>query len=159
VKLIGTDSLRNTWRGCRYKTARSYSVNLQSLKDLGYLTYGRILKLFRHLVRLLGWVISPSQGLYLHRTTQHRKMRTNIHVLSGIQTHDPSVRAIKADTPDHAATVTSIACSCSFKLVTKHMNMYLVFVLCAGSSIRYTLFLDVMGDLGTPSIDGIWRAE
>jgi hypothetical protein len=35
-------------------------------------------------------VISPSQGLYLHRTTQHRKTRTNIHALSGIRTHDPS---------------------------------------------------------------------
>jgi hypothetical protein len=27
------------------------------------------------MVRLLGRVISPSQGLYLHRTTQHRKTR------------------------------------------------------------------------------------
>jgi hypothetical protein len=31
---------------------------------------------FRHLVGLLGRVISPSQGLYLHRTTQHRKTKT-----------------------------------------------------------------------------------
>jgi hypothetical protein len=45
--------------------------------------------LFRHMVGLLGRVISPSQGLYLHRTTQHRKTRTNIHALSGIRTRDP----------------------------------------------------------------------
>jgi hypothetical protein len=32
-------------------------------------------------------VISSSQGLYLHRTTQYRK--TNIRALSGIQTRDP----------------------------------------------------------------------
>jgi hypothetical protein len=35
----------------------------------------RFLELFRHMVGLLGRVISPSQGLYLHRTTQHRKTR------------------------------------------------------------------------------------
>jgi hypothetical protein len=38
-------------------------------------------------------VISPSQGLYLHRTTQHRKTRTNIRGLKGIRSHDPSVQA------------------------------------------------------------------
>jgi hypothetical protein len=65
-------------------------VALQSLKDLGRLTYRRFLELFRQTVGLLGRVISPSQGLYLHRTTQHRKTRTNIHALSGIRTYDPS---------------------------------------------------------------------
>jgi hypothetical protein len=35
----------------------------------------KFLELFRHTVGLLGRVISPSQGLYLHRTTQHRKTR------------------------------------------------------------------------------------
>jgi hypothetical protein len=43
----------------------------------------------RHMVGLLGRVISSSQGLYLYRTTQHKKTRTNIHAISGIQTHDP----------------------------------------------------------------------
>jgi hypothetical protein len=38
--------------------------------------------LFRHTVGLLGRVIS----LYLHRTIQHRKTRTNIHALTGIRT-------------------------------------------------------------------------
>jgi hypothetical protein len=69
----------------------TYSVALQSLKDLGRLAYRRFLELFRHLVGLLGRVISPSQGLYLHRTTQHRNTRTNIHALNGNRTHDPSV--------------------------------------------------------------------
>jgi hypothetical protein len=45
--------------------------------------------------RLLGWVIRPSQGRYLH-TGQHRHRtttHTDIHALGGIRTHDPSVRA------------------------------------------------------------------
>jgi hypothetical protein len=32
----------------------------------------------RHLVGLLGGRISPVQGLYLHRTTQHRKMQMSM---------------------------------------------------------------------------------
>jgi hypothetical protein len=43
----------------------------------------------RHVVGLLERVISSTQGLYLHRTTQHRETRTNIHALSGIRTRDP----------------------------------------------------------------------
>jgi hypothetical protein len=34
-------------------------------------------KIFRHLVGLHGRRVSPSQGLYLHRTTEHRKTRTH----------------------------------------------------------------------------------
>jgi hypothetical protein len=45
--------------------------------------------LFRHMVGLPGRVISSLQGLYLYRTTQHKKTRTNIHALSGIRTHNP----------------------------------------------------------------------
>jgi hypothetical protein len=82
-------------------------VTLQFLKDLGRLTY-RFLELFRHTVGLLGRVISPSQGLYLHRTTQHRKTRTNIHALSGIRTHDPSNQPAKTHASDRTATVTDI---------------------------------------------------
>jgi hypothetical protein len=50
----------------------------------------------RQSVGLLGRGISPSQGRYLHRTTQKHKINahnTDIHALSGIRTHDPSVRA------------------------------------------------------------------
>jgi hypothetical protein len=83
-------------------------VTLQCLKDLGRLTYRRFLELFRHMVGLLGRVISPSQGLYLQRTTQHRKTRTNIHVLSGIRTHDPSNQLAKTNASDRTATVTGM---------------------------------------------------
>jgi hypothetical protein len=60
------------------------------------------------MVALLGRVISPSEGLYLHRTTQHRKTRTNIHALSGIRTHDPSNQLAKTHASDRTATVTGI---------------------------------------------------
>jgi hypothetical protein len=47
-------------------------------------------------VELLGRGISPSQGLHLH-TEQHKHRinahNTDLHALSGIRTHDPSVRA------------------------------------------------------------------
>jgi hypothetical protein len=56
------------------------------------------------MVGLLGRVISPSQGLYLYRTTQHRKTRTNIHALSGIRTHDPSNQSAKTHASDLTAT-------------------------------------------------------
>jgi hypothetical protein len=46
-----------------------------------------------------------SHGLCLHRTTQHRKTMTNIHALSGIQTHDSSVQEVKTHVLDHATTV------------------------------------------------------
>jgi hypothetical protein len=78
----------------------------QSLKDLGRLTYRSFLELFRHMVGLLGRVISPLQSLYLHRTTQHRNTRTNIHALSGIRTHDPSNQPAKTHASDSTATVT-----------------------------------------------------
>jgi hypothetical protein len=81
-------------------------VALQSLKDLGRLTYRRFHELFRHMVGLLGRVISPLQGLYLHRTTQHRNTRTNIQALSGIRTHDPSNQPAKTHASDRTATVT-----------------------------------------------------
>jgi hypothetical protein len=34
------------------------------------------------------------QGLYLHRTTQHRETQTHIHAPSRIRTCDPNVRAV-----------------------------------------------------------------
>jgi hypothetical protein len=50
---------------------------------------------FTQTVGLLGWVISPSQGRYLH-TEQHKhriNAHTDIHALSGIRNHDPRVQA------------------------------------------------------------------
>jgi hypothetical protein len=70
---------------------------------------GGFLELFRHMVGLLGRVISPSQGLYLHRTTQHKKTRTNIHALSGIRTHDSSNQPTKTHASDRTATVTGMS--------------------------------------------------
>jgi hypothetical protein len=78
------------------------------LLDPARLTYRRFLELFRHMVGLLGRVISPSQGLYLHRTTQHRKTQTNIHALSGSRTHDPSNQPAKTHASDRTATMTGI---------------------------------------------------
>jgi hypothetical protein len=61
------------------------------------------MKKFKYLVGLLGRVISPSQGLYQHRITQHRKTKTNIHALSGIRTRDLSIQAAKTHAIDSAA--------------------------------------------------------
>jgi hypothetical protein len=51
---------------------------------------------YTHSVGPLGCGISPSQGVFL-RTEQHKHNtnahNTNIHALSGIRAHDPSVRA------------------------------------------------------------------
>jgi hypothetical protein len=47
------------------------------------------------MVELIGRVISPSQGRYLH-AGQHKlriNVHTDIHALSVIRTHDPSFRA------------------------------------------------------------------
>jgi hypothetical protein len=45
-------------------------------------------------VELLGRGISPSQGQYLHtKQHKHRITHTDIHALSVIRTHNPSVRA------------------------------------------------------------------
>jgi hypothetical protein len=57
-----------------------------------------IMNLFGQLVGLLGRGISPTQGLYLHRTTQHRKKRTHIHDPSRIRTCYPNVRAAEEST-------------------------------------------------------------
>jgi hypothetical protein len=65
---------------------------------------------FTQTVGLHGWVISPSQGSYLH-TGQHKhrlNADTDIHALSAIRTHDPSVRASEDSSVralDRAATV------------------------------------------------------
>jgi hypothetical protein len=50
---------------------------------------------FTQTVRLLGHVISPSQGRYLYKG-QHKhtlNAHSNIHALSDIRTHEPSIRA------------------------------------------------------------------
>jgi hypothetical protein len=60
---------------------------------------GFYLWIYRQLVGLLGWVIGPTQGLYLH-TGQHKhiKMQTHIHALSRIQNCDLNIWATKDST-------------------------------------------------------------
>jgi hypothetical protein len=48
---------------------------------------------FTQTVGLLGRVISPSQGRYLHTGQHKQNANTDIHALSGIRTYDPNVRA------------------------------------------------------------------
>jgi hypothetical protein len=52
------------------------------------------MNLFWDKIGLLGWVISLTRGLCLHRTSQHKNMWTDIHASSGIRTHCPSVWAV-----------------------------------------------------------------
>jgi len=58
----------------------------------------KFMNLFGHLVGLLGRGISPMQGLYLHRTKQHREMQTHIPTPSRIRTCDPNVGAAEDST-------------------------------------------------------------
>jgi hypothetical protein len=65
----------------------------------------------RNLIKTLGrtpldeWS-ARHKDLYLHRTTQHRNTKTNIHVSSGIRTHEPSNQAAKTYALHLAATGT-----------------------------------------------------
>jgi hypothetical protein len=67
---------------------------------------------FRNLIKILGrapleeWS-ARRKGLYLHRTTQHRNTKTNIHASTGIRTHDPRNQAAKTYSLDRATTGTS----------------------------------------------------
>jgi hypothetical protein len=83
-----------------------FPVALQPFRTVAASHIGGFLNYIRQMVGLLGRMISPSQGLYLHRTTQHRKMRTNIHALSGIRTHDHSNQPAKTHASDRTVTVT-----------------------------------------------------
>jgi hypothetical protein len=53
----------------------------------------------QHLVGLLCMSDQSEQGLYLHRTTQHRNTRTDIHALRAIQTNDRSIKTVKTLAP------------------------------------------------------------
>jgi hypothetical protein len=77
-----------------YKLIIFFKRHLQSFMDLWPTLMGFSIYTQRHLVGLLGWGISPTQGLYRHRTTQHRNTRTHIHAPSRIRTCDPNVQAV-----------------------------------------------------------------
>jgi hypothetical protein len=68
-----------SWRGAQVGGAMG---QLYLLPFTFYESLGQV-------VGLLGRGISPTQGLYLHRTTQHKKTRTHIHASSGIRTTIP----------------------------------------------------------------------
>jgi hypothetical protein len=84
------------------------------------------------MVRLLGRVISSSQGFCLRRTTQHRKTRTNIHALSGIRTRDPvyerSRPAPQTALPldRHIIIIISILLSLKSDAIKIHVSMYII---------------------------------
>jgi hypothetical protein len=79
----------------RKETERSYFLSslvaLRFLENRGRLFLRFLNLVSRRLVRLVGRVVGPFQDLYLHRTAQHGKTRTNINALSGIGTLDPRV--------------------------------------------------------------------
>jgi hypothetical protein len=96
-------------------------VALQSLKDLGRLTYRRFFELFRQMVGLLGRVISPSQGLYLHRTTQHRKTRDKHPCLewdSNPQSQQPTGQGPRLRPHGHCDR--PLICYCPSRVLTLH---------------------------------------
>jgi hypothetical protein len=96
-------------RPLQFSTLLSFRLALQFLENLDRFMQLRFRnRVLRQMVGLFGRGVSPSQGLYLHRITQHRKMRTNIHALSGIRTHNPSVQAIKTYALDRVATVMAL---------------------------------------------------
>jgi hypothetical protein len=79
---------------CNYKSSSSFMsffLSLLLIMLVGLFQFRIISEIMYHrqTVGLLGRVISPSQGLFLHRTTQRRQTRTNILALSGIRTRDP----------------------------------------------------------------------
>jgi hypothetical protein len=99
------------WRITTAKLFADYYHQLLRIWPCGLLQFritSEIMNLFRHLAGLPGRVIGPSQGLFRHRTAQHRKTRINIHALSGIPTHDSSIQSAKTYTLDRAATEITI---------------------------------------------------
>jgi hypothetical protein len=64
----------------------------------------RNLTLYRRLVGLLGRVISPPQGRYLHRTTQAQNERSQTSML--LARIEPTIPLFKRAKTFHASTVT-----------------------------------------------------
>jgi hypothetical protein len=82
---------------CLYNNSFVHSFIIGSTALCWALAYSSFVIFFTQTVGLLGRAISPSQGRYLH-TGQHKhriNAHTDIHALSGIRTHDPSVRESK----------------------------------------------------------------
>jgi hypothetical protein len=98
---------------------------------------------FSQTIELLGRVISPSQGRYLntgqhkHRINAYTHAHTYVHALSGIRTHDPSVRASEdssclrprsyCDRLSRCATYMKLRCKSPSKYIL--LLFYVVYVL------------------------------
>jgi hypothetical protein len=82
---------------------------------------------FSQPVGLLGRVVNQSQGRYLHVGQQDRiNTYTDIHVLSGIRSHDPSVRAKTVHALDRAATVIGVHLNYGFKFQNYFCSLWQV---------------------------------
>jgi hypothetical protein len=95
------DVSSNIWKS---KIILIFIINSESQIARGHSLYSPLLGpglffsfviIFTQLVGLIGRVISPSQGrcLYIGQHKHRKNANTDIHVLSGIRTHDPRVRA------------------------------------------------------------------
>jgi hypothetical protein len=62
-------------------------------------------------------------------TGQHRTTRTNIHALSGVRTHNPSVRVIKAWAPDRTATMTGNSKLCRSKCMKRSQSNIYIYII------------------------------
>jgi hypothetical protein len=78
-----------------YSVSRRIFLSMALLAHSGPSPHIQLRNHFSQTVGLLGRVISPPEGRYLH-TGQHKHRKnahTDFHVLSGIRTHDSRVRA------------------------------------------------------------------
>jgi hypothetical protein len=75
---------------CIITLMASSFMSLQPFVGLGRLFTSLI---YTQSAGILGRVISPSQGLYLHTGQHKHRINAYIHALIGIRTHDPSVPA------------------------------------------------------------------
>jgi hypothetical protein len=92
----GEDSSYLRLRGHCDRFVRQYFFSIALSAHSGPRPLIQFRNRFSQTVGLLGRVMSPSQGRYLNTGQHKQKKRThalNIHALSRIGTHDPSVRA------------------------------------------------------------------
>jgi hypothetical protein len=73
------------------------------------------------MVRLPVQGISSTKDLYVHKTAQHIKIRTN--TLKAIRTLDPNVQAAKTHLPDRTATIVINGCAITGKVQITFQNM------------------------------------
>jgi hypothetical protein len=97
---------------------------------------------FTRMVGLLGRVIGPSQGRYLHRGQHKHRLNahTDIHALSGIRIHDPSVRASEdSSSLDLACTVIGLGIKCPDTSISYIQQFFEI----SASSVTVSSFLNI----------------